>query len=136
MHEWALAESVIHTVGQEAEKNHLKKIERVVVNVGELQQIDMEIFRFALDTVLGSYNLELDPANILLQIEKSLLKCRVCGNEWSFSDTMEKIQNDEAESIHFVPEVAHIFMRCTACGSPDFDIIVGRGIWIESIEGE
>ena len=52
MHEWALAESVIHTVEQETEKNHLKKITKVIVNVGELQQIDMEIFRFALDTVL------------------------------------------------------------------------------------
>ncbi len=39
------------------------------------------------------------------------------------------------ESIHFIPEVAHTYIKCPKCGSPDFEIIKGRGIWLEKIKG-
>ena len=34
-----------------------------------------------------------------------------------------------------VPELAHIFVKCPRCKSPDFEVVKGRSIWIESVEG-
>jgi len=136
MHEWALAESVICAVADEINKNKLNRVSRIIVKLGELQQIDVEIFRFAVDTVLSSYELAVDKACIVLETEPSTLKCNVCENEWSFREYIGKMQEDNAEAIHFIPEIAHTYMRCPVCGSPDFNINKGRGVWIESIEGE
>ena len=104
--------------------------------MGELQQIDLDIFRFLLDNVLKSTNILLDKANIIVETDKSILRCKVCGHEWNFQETMKALNEDDVEAIHFIPEVAHTYMRCPECKSPDFDIIKGRGVWIDSIEGE
>lgn len=136
MHEWALAESVICTIEKEAERNRLKKIIGVAIKVGELQQIDLDIFRFALESILASTNVKAGITDIVIEIDKGILQCRLCGNEWGYLESIKKLQEDEAEAIHFIPEIAHTYMRCPACGSPDFDIKNGRGVWIEGIEGE
>jgi hydrogenase nickel incorporation protein HypA/HybF len=46
------------------------------------------------------------------------------------------LDEDETEAIHFMPEIAHIYIRCPQCKSPDFDIIQGRGVQVGVIEGE
>jgi len=134
MHEWALAESVIVTAIKEAERNKYKDIDKIQVKIGELQQIDLEIFKFALENVLRIYNLSLDAEKIELVIEQCVLRCKVCGKEWSFREIGQNLETDETEAIHFIPEVAHIFLRCPGCGTPDFEIIKGRGVWIEYVE--
>ncbi len=48
MHEWALAESVLSAAVDTAKAQHLKTITDITVEVGELQQIEKEIFLFAL----------------------------------------------------------------------------------------
>jgi hydrogenase nickel incorporation protein HypA/HybF len=48
MHEWALAEAVVSTVLKIAERERWRKVFEVRIQVGELQQIDREIFDFAL----------------------------------------------------------------------------------------
>jgi hydrogenase nickel incorporation protein HypA/HybF len=136
MHEWALAESVICTISDEIKRNKLNRVSRVTVKIGELQQMDLDIFRFAIENVLASYELNVDKECIILETELSTLKCNVCENEWNFGENIKRMKEDEAEAIHFIPEIAHTYMRCPACGSPDFSINKGRGIWIESIEGE
>jgi hydrogenase nickel incorporation protein HypA/HybF len=45
------------------------------------------------------------------------------------------VSEDTAEAIHFVPEVAHTYIKCPSCGSPDFEIVEGRGVWLENIKG-
>ncbi len=47
----------------------------------------------------------------------------------------KELGENEQEAIHFVPEAAHAFIRCPACGSPDFEISKGRGVWVERITG-
>jgi hydrogenase nickel incorporation protein HypA/HybF len=42
----------------------------------------------------------------------------------------------EAEAVHFIPELAHAFLQCPSCGSPDFEMLAGRGVSIGSIEAE
>ncbi len=138
MHEWALAESVVLTALKEAEREKLKEILSVKVKIGELQQIDPEIFKFGLDNVLKLYGppWDLNVDKIKLETDKSVLQCKVCGNRWELGETLVGLHHDQTEAIHFVPEVAHAFIKCPRCGSSDFEGLKGRGVWIDYIEGE
>jgi hydrogenase nickel incorporation protein HypA/HybF len=130
MHEWALAEAVIAAASQIAEKEGLKKVTEVKIRIGEMQQIELDIFDFALSQLKPA---KLGKTKFELKTEKAELKCRACGHDWSFSGN--KLDKDPAEAIHFVPEVAHTYIKCPKCGSPDFEIFRGRGIWLETIKG-
>lgn len=130
MHEWALAEAVISTVSQIAQKERLKEVTEVEIKVGELQQIELDILKFALSQLK---TLEFKNAKFNMETARAELRCRVCGHQWIFSK--ERLNKDMAEAIHFVPEIAHTYVKCPKCGSPDFEILHGRGIWLESIKG-
>jgi len=130
MHEWALAEAVIRTTSQIAEKEGITNITEVNIRLGELQQVDVEIFKFALSQLKTQ---ELKEARFNIRKAEAKLRCRACNHEWVFS--IDELDEEAREAIHFVPEVAHTFMKCPKCGSPDFEIISGRGVWIESIRG-
>jgi hydrogenase nickel incorporation protein HypA/HybF len=130
MHEWALAEAVIATATQIAEKEGLKEVKEVTIKVGELQQIEPTILKFALAQLKPVI---FKKAKFHITKAKTTLKCRACGNTWVFNN--QKLSKDTAEAIHFVPEVAHIYIKCPKCGSPDFEITEGRGIWLENIKG-
>ena len=130
MHEWALAEAVIAAAQQVAEKEKLKEIREVNIKIGELQQVERDILRFALSQIKPA---SFKNAVFHISTAKTTLKCRVCGNTWLFRET--KLDEETAEAIHFVPEVAHSYIKCPKCGSPDFEIAEGRGIWLENIKG-
>jgi hydrogenase nickel incorporation protein HypA/HybF len=130
MHEWALAEAAVAAASEAAEKEHLKEIAEVRIRIGQLQQIDNEIFKFALEQLkTGKFK----QARFKVKTVKATLKCRVCGNKWSFD--RKNLDQNMVEAIHFVPEIAHTYIKCPKCGSPDFDILEGRGVWLESIRG-
>jgi len=130
MHEWALAEAVISTASQIAEKEGVKEVTEVKIKVGELQQIELDILEFALSQIKTS---KFENAKFAIETTRAELRCRVCENQWVFDK--EKLDADTAEAIHFVPEIAHTYIKCPKCGSPDFEILKGRGIWLESIRG-
>ena len=133
MHEWALADSVITAAFDFAKKKKMKKLEEIKIGIGELQQIDKEILRFALNEILKEKRKKI---KFVFEIEKSKMKCNNCESIWSFDDIKKGLNEDEVESIHFVPEVALAHLRCPKCKSPDFEIVKGRGISIISIKGE
>ena len=135
MHELALAEGVVVTALRAAEGRGLTKIGKITVRIGELQQIERELFEHALKEVLPATDERLTGAEIELQTEHSKLTCRVCCRSFSFSEATSSLSPDEAEAVHFVPELAHTYVSCPDCGSPDFEVVAGRGVWIESIEG-
>ncbi len=130
MHEWALAEAVIATATQIAEKENLKQVTEVTVKIGELQQIERSIFRFALTQLKPA---QFNYTKFHLTTAKTTLNCRICGTTWLFKK--ERLDKNTAEAIHFVPEVAHTYIKCPKCGSPDFEIVEGRGVWLESVKG-
>jgi hydrogenase nickel incorporation protein HypA/HybF len=130
MHEWALAEAIITAAQQIAEKEKLKEIKEVTIKVGELQQIEQDILRFALSQLKPAH---FKNAKFRITKAKTTLKCRVCENTWLFRKN--KLDEGTAEAIHFVPEVAHAYIKCPKCGSPDFEITEGRGVWLENIKG-
>jgi hydrogenase nickel incorporation protein HypA/HybF len=130
MHEWALAEAVIKTAEEIAQQEKLKQVNEVTIKIGELQDVEREIFRFALAQLKPP---KFKEAKFRILTAKSTLKCKVCGNTWQFNK--KEMNKETVEAIHFVPEVAHTYMKCPKCGSPDFEISQGRGIWLESIKG-
>lgn len=136
MHEWALAESILTAAVEEAEKKHLKKITQIKISIGELQQIEQDIFQFALDEIIKVQKDKLKDVKIKIETEKSTLLCKNCSNTWSYDDMKKKLNDDETEAIHFIPEVTFVHTRCPKCKSPDFEITTGRGVSIIQIKGE
>ena len=136
MHEWALAESILTTAVDAAEKEKLKIIKEIVIGLGELQQIETDIFEFALGEIIKEQGGKLTDVKIKIKSEKSNFVCNNCKHHWSFDDLKKGINEYESEAIHFIPEVAIVHSRCPKCGSPDFEITKGRGVSILSIKGE
>lgn len=135
MHEWALAEAVITTALDVAKKEHLKKITKITVQLGEMQQINEEIFRYALNELVELHKKQFNKATIDINIEKTMLQCNHCKHKWQFGSSKGSLGEDEAEAIHFIPEVALVHTRCPNCGSPDFCMMQGRGVSLSSIQG-
>ena len=131
MHEWALAEGVISTAQKFAEENGLTKVTEVVVMIGELQQVEHDVLDFAFEQLKTPL---FEEAEFVLKSQPAKFKCRNCGNEWSFK--AQGLSEDVSEAIHFVPEMAHVYIKCTECGSPDCEVTEGRGVWLATIKGE
>jgi hydrogenase nickel incorporation protein HypA/HybF len=136
MHEWALAESILAAAVEAAKKKKLKRITEIDISIGELQQIEQDIFEFALDEIIKEHGGKLKDVKINIMIEDSHLKCKSCNNTWSFREMKQRLNEDESEAIHFIPEVAFVHSRCPKCKGPDFEIVKGRGVSITSIKGE
>jgi len=133
MHEWALAEAVIATAIEESRKEGVKEITEIKLKIGELQQMELEVFEFALDELAKEQDELLTNVKIEMETEPAIFRCRVCGHEWDFEEA--GLSDDEGEAVHFAPEVAHAYVRCPSCKSPDFEVIQGRGVLIQSIKG-
>jgi hydrogenase nickel incorporation protein HypA/HybF len=136
MHEWALAEAVISTAIKAAEEEGLTEITGIKIKIGELQQIDREIFEFALREIIQPQRPIVRKAKTDLEIERAILKCRICDEEWAFGDALKELTEEQSESIHFVPEIAHVHIRCPRCSSHDFEVVKGRGVWLDFVQGE
>lgn len=130
MHEWALAEGVISTAAQIAEDQSLKKVTEVVVIIGELQQVEHEVLDYAFDQLKTPL---FKDTKFILKSQSAKFKCRKCGEKWDF--TSKGMTEEVSEAIHFVPEMAHVYIKCKECGSPDFEVIEGRGVWLATIKG-
>lgn len=131
MHEWALAEAVIGSVQRFAKNEGFSTIDEVTIRVGELQNVDIEIFEFAISQLRLPM---LEDTVFRVEVQSTQLRCRVCTEQWN--PHSNALAEDIAESVHFVPEVAHAYMKCPHCGSPDFEVLSGRGVWLQSIRGE
>jgi hydrogenase nickel incorporation protein HypA/HybF len=131
MHEWSLAEGVLAAVVEHQQKNKMKKVCEVRIRLGELQRVERDIFRYALKEIAKLKGMDI---RIRIETEKAILRCRGCGHRWKLSES-EQLDEEKAEMIHFLPEVAHAYIGCPVCRSPDFEIVAGRGVVIKSIKG-
>jgi hydrogenase nickel incorporation protein HypA/HybF len=130
MHEWALAEGVISAANRVAEKEGLEELTEVSIRIGELQQVEHDILKFALDQLRTSM---MKKTRFILESVPAKMRCRVCGEQWLFSP--ESLGEEVSEAIHFVPEMAHVYLNCPKCGSPDFEVVEGRGVWLAYVKG-
>ncbi len=130
VHEWALAEAIIKTLKQHIPNSCGRKISYVEIVVGSLQAIDIDILKFAVNEL--ARNRQMKIAKINYVSEDAKFKCRRCGNTWSLSEM--SLSDEDKELIHFIPEAVYAIVSCGKCGSRDFDIISGRGVYISRIE--
>lgn len=131
VHEWALAEAIVKTVTNIALKKGIVRVKSVHIVLGELQSIDKDILKYAIDELKKGTVME--DAEVFFEEEKAEFKCLNCNHVWSLDSVRELVNPDIRESIHFIPEVVHAFIKCPKCGSLDYEIIRGRGVWIKSI---
>ncbi|NPA96209.1 MAG: hydrogenase nickel incorporation protein HypA [Crenarchaeota archaeon] len=126
MHEWALAEAIARYAESVCSS---RRVSKIVVKLGTLQAIDREVLSFALNAILESDGIR--GAEIVLEDEEAVFRCRRCGATWRYSD----VELDEAlrEAIHFLPEAVHSFVRCPRCGSRDFEVVKGRGVEVAEV---
>ncbi|MEM0372104.1 MAG: hydrogenase nickel incorporation protein HypA [Ignisphaera sp.] len=131
MHEWALAEGIIEALARRAKEAGVNKFGMLKIILGELQQVDREILKYALDELLklAKDSLGIIVDNIVFEEESVVLQCSRCGYRWR--PVLDILDESVKESIHFIPEVIHVYISCPQCGSHDFSIIGGRGIAIE-----
>ena len=136
MHEWSLAEAVVESAIDIAKKNNFKNLSKIKIRIGELQQIEEDLFKYALEEILKLNGNYVKNVQIEIEEEKVLLRCRVCGYTWEGDDILDQLGEKEKEAIHFLPEVAHTYTHCPSCESTDFEVIKGRGLYIDSITGD
>jgi hydrogenase nickel incorporation protein HypA/HybF len=135
MHELALADAVVKAARRAAEDAGISRIERVVVRVGELQQIETELFRYSLTSVLPTTDPQLEGVEFVVEEEAVAFRCRACDTAFGTGD-LESAGNEHAvEAMHLIPELAHAYIRCPSCAGPDFEIVAGRGVTLQRIEG-
>lgn len=132
MHEWALAEAVILKASEVAEKADLPSVSRVELSIGELQAIDRDSFEFGLGLLRSDYPL-LSGAVFSLDPEPAQLRCRRCGHAWYLAESAAGLPEEDREAIHLLPEAVHLYVTCPACGSPDFEVLSGRGVSLISV---
>jgi len=131
MHEWALAEGIIATAIEYGKENKANEIVKIVIVLGELQDVEQEILEFALaqlkkDTMAAN-------AELTFEKEHAVFRCRNCGYQWNMKQSEKELTDDIREDIHFVPEVVHSFLSCPRCGSRDFEVVKGRGVYIKEM---
>ena len=135
MHELALAEAVIATAADAARDRGISRVTKVAVIVGELQNIDASAFAFALKELVPGADSRVASAEITVEREAARFRCRPCGREFRLGGATVPDGEAESEAIHFVPELAHAFLQCPDCNSPDFEVLEGRGVAISALEG-
>jgi len=135
MHEFALADAVVKAAVRAAREAGMDRVEKITVRVGELQRIEIDLFEFSLTQVLPAGDPALVGVRFVVEPEPVAFHCRVCGCRFGTADLSGEDDPDSAEAMHFLPELAHAFVRCPGCGSPDFDIVAGRGVTLDKIEG-
>ncbi len=131
MHEWSLAEAVLQSVQDQLKDKGKVTVKSVTLLLGELQNIDPEIFMAGLKELSRHY--PFDARIFHMEREKASFHCNRCSREWDLEEH-RKLNEDTSEAIHFLPESAHAYLRCLHCGSPDFRVVKGRGVVIQSIE--
>jgi len=127
VHEWALAEAIADYLQGLMRREGREGFRRAVIRLGTLQSIDREVLRFSLTEVLKYRGVAVE--ELVFRDEEAVFRCRRCGATWTLKDL--DIGDDVREAMHFIPEVIHSYFKCPKCGSRDFEVVRGRGVYIE-----
>jgi hydrogenase nickel incorporation protein HypA/HybF len=113
MHELSLVEAVVNTLKGLQSKNKWKRVVHVTLKVGQMRQVEPEVFDFAFhSSVVGT---PLEGVELSIIETPVSFSCQACH------------QTSNSEEYHFI---------CPVCGSPDVDLVSGMELTIESIEVE
>ncbi|MGC8932716.1 MAG: hydrogenase/urease maturation nickel metallochaperone HypA [Candidatus Methanodesulfokora sp.] len=143
LHEWSLADAAVRSLLSFGEEKGLKKFIEIEISMGEIMEIDKDVFKEAF--LMLSKGTILENANIIFSEEKALFKCNSCGRKWDMEEAEKIIEREvgveeeggEIESpLHFMPELACALMRCPDCGSRDISVESGRDLSIRRVVAE
>lgn len=95
-----------------------------MILIGQIQQIDQEIFKEAIDREINSLSIKVSYKEIPAKFQ-----CNICNNIFYYDEL--NLEDDQKENIHFIPEAIYIFVKCPKCGTNDFKILQGRGVFVE-----
>ncbi|MFC1520922.1 hydrogenase nickel incorporation protein HypA [Elusimicrobiota bacterium] len=135
MHEWGLAQAIINTALSAARKNKLARIDKIIVLLGELEQIPKNDLIFILKQLLVSRKETTGKTRISIKEEQAAFKCKRCARKWTLKYFKKIFRKEIFESLHHAPEILRVYGKCPRCSSHDFNITKGKGIWLMSIEG-
>jgi len=143
LHEWSLADAAVRSLLSLGEERGFKRFIEVEISMGEIMEIDKEVFKEAF--LFLSKGTILENANIIFSEEKASFRCNACGNRWDMEEAERIIEREvgieeeggEVESpLHFMPELACSLMRCPRCGSRDISVESGRDLSIKRVVAE
>ena len=122
MHEYSIMSQVVKTILEEGDKNRLKSISSVTLEVGELSFLGEESLRFCFSTLIKDSILS--DSKLIIQKIKPEVECDNCG----YTGDLEYLEKDE---FHFrLPQFA-----CPRCDGV-VKITKGKGCVIKEITGE
>jgi hydrogenase nickel incorporation protein HypA/HybF len=113
MHEIGIAEELSSIVLEAARRERLKEVSKVSISFGQMVQIVPEIFESAFRENVR--NTIAENAELVITVIKVKLRCKKCGSEDFLDENL---------------------FTCKNCGSFDVEIINGKELFINSIEGE
>ncbi|MBZ2165608.1 hydrogenase maturation nickel metallochaperone HypA [Methanobacterium spitsbergense] len=120
MHELSMADAMVKTVLDVAEKNDATEVIEVTIEVGKLTMLNPEQLKFLLDVLVE--NTLLEGAEINIDEIPVELNCNLC--EYNGLADMD-------ESDHYLAIV-----KCPECGERDVEITAGRECNVKNIKIE
>ncbi|MBM4240227.1 MAG: hydrogenase maturation nickel metallochaperone HypA [Euryarchaeota archaeon] len=120
MHELSMADAIVKTILDIAEKNDAEEIIEVTIELGKLTLLNPEQLKFMLEVI--SEDTLLDGAEFKMEIIPVEIECGSCNYTGS-------IDSDELD--HFTP-----ILSCPQCGERDLKVISGRECNIKQIKIE
>lgn len=120
MHELSMADAIIKTVLDVAEKNEAEEIIEVTIEIGKLTMINPEQLKFLLDvlsedTLLQGSEINIEEVNVEIE-------CNSCDYKGS---------TDLDDSDHYLAIVI-----CPQCGERDLSVTAGRECNVKAIKIE
>ena len=113
MHELKIIQDVFPLIEEVAKKNHLKSINKVVLGIGKLRQVKSEFLQFAFATL--AENTIAAGAELIIELITITVFCRDCKKQFTVED-----------SIYLCPQ----------CESVSLEVLTGKEVILESIDGE
>ena len=114
MHELGIINQLIRSITEEAKKNKIKKIKKVVIELGSLTSYKKEPISFYFDSLKLDHNLIKESVLTIKEINGKV-KCNKCKKESDLKDPY--------------------LIYCDKCESHDVEIIQGKDFLIKEIIG-
>jgi len=113
MHEFAITQSMLNLVLEQAEKARAKEVKKINLVIGEMTGVVDECVQFYFDFL--SKGTLADGATISFAVVTTTARCRGCGKLF---------------------EVREFDWTCPHCRGNNIEIVAGKELFVESIEVE
>jgi len=113
MHELKIIQDIFPQIENLARENNLATINQVTLSIGQLRQIQGDFLRFAFESV--SKGTILQGAKLTIKLIPVVVWCESCKKQFAVDDNV---------------------YICPICGNTSLQVLTGKEIILESIDGE